>query len=103
MQHFFLPCPLEITAHQVEEKKCPCCGGMNRASFPENIKGPMQYGERVQALSACHPLARSGANRLDLAEMFLHRSVSQVFVLRTDQRSLEPTSYQAERPLDQRS
>ena len=25
---------------------------MNRATFPENIKGPVQYGERIQALTA---------------------------------------------------
>ena len=52
-QVFEIPEPkVEITEHQVEEKKCPCCGEINRAAFPESIKGPVQYGERVQALMA---------------------------------------------------
>ena len=66
-QVFDVPQPqIEVTEHQVEEKKCPCCGGVTRASFPENVKGPMQYGERVQALIAyfAHqhfiPVARVG-------------------------------------------
>lgn len=42
---------IEVTEHQVEEKKCPGCGECNRAAFPENIRGPVQYGESVQALS----------------------------------------------------
>ncbi|NGX43422.1 MAG: hypothetical protein K940chlam7_01719 [Chlamydiae bacterium] len=42
---------VEVTEHRVQEKKCPCCGSMNRAIFPENIRGPVQYGERVQALT----------------------------------------------------
>lgn len=52
-QVFDIPQPqVEVTEHRVEEKKCPCCGSMNRAIFPENIRGPVQYGERVQALTA---------------------------------------------------
>ena len=52
-QVFDIPQPkVEITEHRVEEKKCPCCGEINRAVFPENIRGPVQYGERVQALAA---------------------------------------------------
>jgi transposase len=43
---------IEVTEHQVLEKKCPCCGERNRGTFPNNIKGPVQYGERVQALTA---------------------------------------------------
>ena len=52
-QVFDIPQPkINITEHRVEEKKCPCCGEMNRASFPEDIKGPVQYGDRVRALAA---------------------------------------------------
>jgi transposase len=51
-QVFDIPQPtVEVTEHRVEEKKCPCCKAMNRAVFPENIRGPVQYGERVQALT----------------------------------------------------
>lgn len=51
-QVFDIPQPtVEVTEHRVEQKKCPCCGEVNRASFPENVRGPVQYGERVQALA----------------------------------------------------
>lgn len=50
-QVFDIPQPkINVTEHRVEEKKCPCCGEITRASFPENIKGPVQYGDRIRAL-----------------------------------------------------
>jgi transposase len=52
-QVFDIPQPkIEVTEHQVQEKKCPCCGELTRGVFPEHIRGPVQYGERVQALTA---------------------------------------------------
>lgn len=52
-QVFEVPQPtVNVTEHRVEEKQCPCCGERSRASFPENVKGPVQYGERVRALIA---------------------------------------------------
>lgn len=52
-QVFDIPQPkIEVTEHQVLEKKCPCCGELTRGTFPEHIRGPVQYGERVQALMA---------------------------------------------------
>lgn len=52
-QVFDIPQPkIEVTEHQTLEKRCPCCGELNRGVFPENIRGPVQYGERVQALIA---------------------------------------------------
>lgn len=51
-QVFDIPQPeIQVTEHQVEEKTCPHCQQVNKASFPEHIKGPVQYGERVQALA----------------------------------------------------
>ena len=36
-QIFDIPEPkVEVTEYQVEEKKCPCCGEINKAVFPEN-------------------------------------------------------------------
>ncbi len=43
---------VKVTEHRVEEKKCPCCAELTRASFPENVRGPVQYGDRVRALIA---------------------------------------------------
>ena len=52
-QVFDIPQPkIEVIEHQAMEKQCPCCGELNRGIFPENIRGPVQYGERVQALTA---------------------------------------------------
>ncbi len=52
-QVFDLPQPrVEVTEHRVEEKRCPCCRRLNRGVFPDDIRGPTQYGERVQALIA---------------------------------------------------
>jgi transposase len=52
-QVFDIPEPkIEVIEHQALEKKCPCCGELTRGVFPEHIRGPVQYGERVQALTA---------------------------------------------------
>lgn len=52
-QVFDIPQPkTNVTEHRVEEKQCPCCGKLTRALFPENIKGPVQYGDRIRALAA---------------------------------------------------
>ena len=52
-QVFDIPKPVvEVTEHRAEEKKCPCCGCVSRGLFPEDVKAPVQYGERVQALTA---------------------------------------------------
>lgn len=52
-QVFDIPQPkIEVTEHQAFEKQCPCCGELNRGVFPENIRGPVQYGDRIQALTA---------------------------------------------------
>ena len=52
-QVFDVPQPkIEVTEHRTLEKQCPCCGELSRGIFPENIRGPVQYGERVQALTA---------------------------------------------------
>jgi transposase len=52
-QIFDIPQPkIEVIEHRVEEKRCPCCGAVTKADFPGNVRGPVQYGERVQALAA---------------------------------------------------
>ena len=51
-QVFDIPKPVvEVTEHQAEKKTCPCCGCVSRGVFPEDIKAPVQYGQRVQALA----------------------------------------------------
>ena len=52
-QVFEIPEPrIHVTEHRIEEKICPCCGEVTRASFPKDVRGPSQYGNRIQALIA---------------------------------------------------
>ena len=39
---------LIVTEHQAETKQC-CCGHLNKATFPEGVNAPVQYGEGVKA------------------------------------------------------
>lgn len=52
-QVFEIPQPkIEITEHRAMDKICPCCGETTRASFPKNVRGHVQYGDRIRALIA---------------------------------------------------
>ncbi|MGR3911749.1 MAG: IS66 family transposase [Candidatus Rhabdochlamydia sp.] len=52
-QVFELPQPkIETTEYQAIEKTCLRCGRLTRASFPEHVKGPVQFGSRVKALAS---------------------------------------------------
>ena len=44
------PLSLEVTEHQAEVKRCPCCQETLQAPFPDGVEQPTQYGERVKAL-----------------------------------------------------
>jgi transposase len=56
---------LWITEHRVEEKQCPRCFHLTRASFPAAVLAPAQYGRGIQALATylvegqCVPYARA--------------------------------------------
>jgi transposase len=42
---------LWVTEHRVEEKQCPVCFHLTRASFPASVKAPAQYGTSIQTLA----------------------------------------------------
>src|SRR5215471_2907702 len=40
---------IESTEHRAHGCECPQCGTVTRASFPEDVKAPVQYGARICA------------------------------------------------------
>ena len=42
---------LWVTDHRVEEKQCPRCYHLTRASFPAAVSAPAQYGSGIQTLA----------------------------------------------------
>lgn len=45
------PVVLEVTEHWAETKRCDVCGERTKARFPQEVKAPVQYGERVRAVA----------------------------------------------------
>ncbi len=43
------PRPLVVTEHRAHNCHCAACGTQTRASFPEGVKAPVQYGARIGA------------------------------------------------------
>ena len=43
------PQPLLVTEHRAHDCHCPACGTQTRASFPDWVNAPVQYGKRIGA------------------------------------------------------
>ena len=43
------PQPLVVTEHRAHDCRCAACGAKTRASFPEGVNAPVQYGARITA------------------------------------------------------
>lgn len=48
--HDLPPLRLVVSEHQAEEKRCPCCGVLNQASFPTEVNSVVQYGSSIKGL-----------------------------------------------------
>jgi transposase len=75
-QVFDLPPPrVVVTEHQLQKRRCSCCGAISAAAFPQSVSAPTQYGPGVRALitylSVGHHLPVDRAARL-LAECMGH-------------------------------
>jgi transposase len=44
------PLKLETTEHRAERVKCPHCGCISKAAFPEAVTQPVQYGNNLKSL-----------------------------------------------------
>jgi len=42
---------MEVTEHQAQIKECSHCGHLNKATFPEQVKAPVQYGLRLKVIA----------------------------------------------------
>jgi transposase len=40
---------LKVIEHRVEVRRCLSCGQINKASFPQHVRAPLQYGPRLKA------------------------------------------------------
>lgn len=93
------PLKLECTEHRAEIKECPCCHKIATASFPEEVKAPVQYGKNFRSLLAYFYDAQLGASlriRQMCEEMFGH-AVSEATV-----QSARQEQYQALGPFEER-
>ena len=42
---------IRVTEHQVYARRCSCCGSNAKASFPDDVRAPVQYGSRLGSLA----------------------------------------------------
>lgn len=99
-QVFDLPAlTLECTEHRAEIKECPCCHCQVTASFPEDIKAPVQYGKNFRALLAYLYDVQEGAS-LRISEM--GREMFGYAVSEATLQSARQEQYEALEPFEKR-
>jgi transposase len=87
-----------VTEHRVEEKQCPLCYHLTRASFPAGVVAPAQYGTGIQALATylvegqCVPYARASQLLRDVLGVQLSAGSIATFVRTCHQQLAEVES-----------
>lgn len=77
------PMVMEVTEHRRLRKVCPHCGRVHQGEFPANVAHPVQYGERIKAVSVyltnyqLLPWERTTAMLKDLFDCSLSEGVLQ--------------------------
>lgn len=74
---------IEVTAHLAEKKICPVCQAENRGVFPEEVKGPVQYGSGVESWAAyfTHQHFVSVERTAEIFEDLVNHRVSEAIIL----------------------
>jgi transposase len=89
---------LWVTEHRVEEKQCPQCFHLTRASFPVSVSAPAQYGTGIQTLATylvegqAVPYARASQLLQDLLGVQLSAGSITTFVSTCHQQLAEVES-----------
>lgn len=100
------PIQVEVIEHQAEIKPCSHCGHLNKATFPEQIKAPVQYGSRLKAIAVylrhyqLLPYNRTRELFRDLFSIDLSEG-TLTNITETCSRSLQPTLDEIRKQLDQ--
>lgn len=87
-QVFEMPEPkLEVTEYRAEIKQCPACGKTVRASFPDMVNAPVQYGLRfLSFLVYLHHQQLLPANRISqLCDDLFGQPVSEAMLFKATQ------------------
>jgi transposase len=87
---------LQVQEHQRERVCCPVCHQASTGSFPEEVKAPVQYGPRVQALAVylsqyqLLSLQRSSETMADLCQAKISQAVLRHWIAEAASK-LQPT------------